>query len=59
MIKYTRRAILLLLLIIPIGMIIVGLFQPLPSPGLEYAFTVIALPIIVLVYWEFAYHPWG
>lgn len=54
-----RRAILLTLLIIPIGLMIAGLSRPLPDPGIEYAFTVIGLPVLVLVYWEFAYHPWG
>jgi hypothetical protein len=47
-----RRIFLLFLLPIPIAMIIISFFQSPPDEGLEMAYTVVGIPIIVLNMWE-------
>jgi hypothetical protein len=50
--KSIRKKILLGLLIIPVSMIIVSLFQTTLDPGLELTYLVFGVPICVLNVWE-------
>jgi hypothetical protein len=45
---YLRRRILLGLLIVPIAMIVISLFQIIMDPRLELAYVVFGVPICVL-----------
>jgi hypothetical protein len=47
-----RKVILLAMLPIPLLMMVVALSQKFLDPGLEMAFTVIGIPILVLNMWE-------
>ena len=51
-IKTLRRIFLLVLLVIPITMILVSFSQSPVDEGLELAYTVIGIPILVVNMWE-------